>query len=74
MESEAAQAKDENVLNLMIKRKDLDVAGFSAFESDERLPIPQRNDNEPNKKRCRRVDKNEEEIWLYNSSSSGQAK
>jgi hypothetical protein len=36
METEAVQAKHEMVFNLMMKRKELEAAGSSALEIDER--------------------------------------
>jgi hypothetical protein len=38
IEAEAEQAKDDMIFKLMLKRKELDGAGFSAF--DEKLPLP----------------------------------
>jgi hypothetical protein len=56
--TEAVKGKDGQ----MTKRKELEVAGFSpAPEIDEQLPIPQKDDEEPSKKRLQRLDENEEE-------------
>jgi hypothetical protein len=52
-----------------MKRKELEAAGFSASEIDERLPFPRNDDDETNKKRLRQVVKTEEETYI---SSSGQ--
>jgi hypothetical protein len=49
------------IFNLMMRRKELDTAGFSAIEIDEHLPFPQQDDNERSNKRCRRVVKKEDE-------------
>ncbi len=61
VEAEAEQAKDDRMFNLMMKRKELETTGFSAIEIDEQLPLPRKDDCEPNKKRRRRVVKTEEE-------------
>jgi hypothetical protein len=57
----AAQAKDDRIFNLMMKRKELDTAGFSAIEIDDRLPFPQQDDDERSNKKRRRIVKKEEE-------------
>jgi hypothetical protein len=44
-EAKAAQAKQERIFNLMMKRNELDTAGFSAFVMDERLPFHRKDDN-----------------------------
>jgi hypothetical protein len=65
---ESAQAKDDRIFNLMMRRKELQGAGFSASEIDERLPFPRTDDGEPSKKRRRGVVKAEEETGAYRYS------
>jgi hypothetical protein len=62
---ETAQAKHEMIFELMMKRKKLEGAGFSASEIDEQLPLPRNDEDEPSKKRRRRVVLKEEETWAY---------
>jgi hypothetical protein len=51
---EIEQAKDDRISNLMMKRKELEGAGFSASKIDEQeLPLPRKDDDEPSKKRHR---------------------
>jgi ankyrin repeat protein len=61
IEAEAEQATHEMIFNLIMKRKQLQDAGFSAIEIDEQLPLPRKDDDEPDKKKCRSVGKTEEE-------------
>jgi hypothetical protein len=49
------------ICKLMMKRKELEGAGFSASEIDEQLPLPRKDDDEPSKKGLRRVVKTDEE-------------
>jgi hypothetical protein len=44
-ETEAAQAKQELIFNLMMKCKEFDSAGFLALQIDERLPFPRKDAN-----------------------------
>jgi hypothetical protein len=66
LEGDAEQAKHEMIFKLMMKRKELEAADFSAFEINEQLTLPRKDDDEePSKKRCRRVVKKEEETCAY---------
>jgi hypothetical protein len=63
---ETAQAKDDRIFNLMMKRKELESVGFSASEIDEQLPLPGKDEEDlPSKKRRRRVVKTEEETQAF---------
>jgi hypothetical protein len=42
----ASQAKDDRIYNLMMKRKELEGAGFSAIEIDEHLPLSKQDDED----------------------------
>jgi hypothetical protein len=48
---ETAQAKHDMISNLMMTRKKLEGAGFSASEIDEQLPPPRKDENKPSKKK-----------------------
>jgi hypothetical protein len=39
----------------MLRKGPVEGAGFSASEIDEQLPLPRKDDDEPSKKRLRRV-------------------